>query len=138
MNEFDKLFKGLERDPEYIAIHAIHDFTLAIERRMIELGISRSALAEKLGVSRARVTQLLRGETNFTIESMVNLAVAVEGAVHISVEDMECRESEIDWFDHLPARRADRAISLWSRSADNYKSVNAPMETAPDGARTAA
>lgn len=138
MNEFDKLFEGIERDPEYIAIHAIHDFTLAIERRMLELGISRAALAERLGVSRPHVTQLLRGETNFTIESMVNLAVAVEGSVHISVEDMVCAETEIDWFDHLPARQVGSGILLWTQTADNYESVGPITGAATYAAGTAA
>lgn len=138
MNEFDKLFEGIERDPEYIAIHAKHDFTLAIERRLEERGISRSALAQLLGVSRAHVTQLLRGETNFTIETMVNIAVAVGGAVHISVEDMECDEGEVDWFDHLPQTPVKVGTLQWAKAADNYKNIAAAMEQAPDAARTAA
>lgn len=138
MNEFDKLFEDIERDPEYLKAHAINDFTLAIERKMHEKGISRADLANRLGVSRAHVTQLLRGETNFTIESMVNLSIAVGGSVHIQVEESACPEAQIEWPDHAAAIPAPR----WGGEdgvADNYEIAKYSARAgAYDETRTAA
>jgi len=49
-------------------------------------GVSRSDLARRLGVSPAYITKVLRGNINFTIDSMVRLVRAAGGEVHIRVE----------------------------------------------------
>lgn len=48
-----------------------------------ESGISRSDLAKKLGWSRARVTQVLSGEGNLTIETIHAVAKAVGAAFDV-------------------------------------------------------
>ncbi|MBU4555902.1 MAG: helix-turn-helix domain-containing protein, partial [Actinobacteria bacterium] len=45
--------------------------------RMLDMGLNRSQLAGLLGVSSARVTNILRGNTNFTMRSLVEIANAL-------------------------------------------------------------
>jgi transcriptional regulator with XRE-family HTH domain len=47
--------------------------------------ITRSDLARRLGVSPAYITKVLRGNVNFTVESMVRLVRAAGGEVKIQV-----------------------------------------------------
>lgn len=53
-------------------------FTEAVIARMESCGITRTDLAEKIGTSPAYVTKILRGDTNFTLESMVKIAQALD------------------------------------------------------------
>jgi transcriptional regulator with XRE-family HTH domain len=48
-------------------------------------GVSRSELARRLGVSPAYITKVLRGNVNFTLDSMVRLVRAAGGEVSLQV-----------------------------------------------------
>ena len=52
-------------------------FTEDLVARMKASGLTRCALAEKIGSSPAYVTKILRGHTNFTLDSMVKIATAL-------------------------------------------------------------
>ncbi len=53
------------------------EFTEELLGQMEAQGISRSELARSLGVKPARVTALLRGSNNFTLETMVRICRAI-------------------------------------------------------------
>jgi len=48
------------------------DFILQVEKKMEEEGINQKALAEKLGVSNGRVSQILRNPGNLTLKKIVD------------------------------------------------------------------
>jgi transcriptional regulator with XRE-family HTH domain len=52
-------------------------FTEDLVALMKSRGLTRTALAEKIGTSPAYVTKILRGDTNFTLDSMVKIATAL-------------------------------------------------------------
>lgn len=52
-------------------------FTEELIARMKASGLTRSALAAKIGSSPAYVTKILRGDSNFTLDSMVKIADAL-------------------------------------------------------------
>ena len=52
---------------------------------MNQQGISNADLARQLGKSRAYVTKVLRGTTNFTLESLVRIGRALSNEVKISL-----------------------------------------------------
>ena len=56
-----------------------------IYQAMNQQGISNSDLARRLGKSRAYVTKLLRGTTNFTLESLVRISRALSNEVEINL-----------------------------------------------------
>ena len=62
---------------DYKTERAIDVITEAIIDRMLELSLSRVELAGRLGVSPARVTNLLRG-ANFTVRTLVEIGNALD------------------------------------------------------------
>lgn len=64
---------------------AIQDFTEDLYRLMEEQNVNKAELARRIGKSRAYVTKVLRGNSNFTVESMVCLARALEGQLCIHI-----------------------------------------------------
>jgi transcriptional regulator with XRE-family HTH domain len=56
---------------------AISSFTNDIARLMAQQGVSQSELARRLGVSRARVSQLMRHTSSPTLRTMVEVAAAL-------------------------------------------------------------
>lgn len=93
---FRELFAEAERDPifwtERAILRATEEIFLAMERKRI----SRAELARRLDSSPAYVTKVLRGNANFTLETLARIAYALEGEFkfHISPRDMRTR-----WFD---------------------------------------
>ena len=62
--------------------------TADLLRLLDRLGVSRSELARRLGASPAHVTQILRGDTNFTLVSLEKLAAALGAELRV-VLDLE-------------------------------------------------
>ena len=62
---------------DYAVERAVDAVTEAIIDRMLQLNLSRAELAGRLGVSPARVTNLLRG-ANFTIRTLVEIGGALD------------------------------------------------------------
>lgn len=89
------LNKAKQRD-SYWAGKAIHEFTEDLFVLMEARGVSKAELARRMGSSPAYVTKALRGDTNFTIDSMVRLVRALDGqlSIHATRE-----EDDIRWFD---------------------------------------
>jgi transcriptional regulator with XRE-family HTH domain len=87
----------------------IVEFTEDLSRLMKEQNVSRAELAKRIGTSRAYVTKLLGGNANFTLATMVKLAFALDGAVHVHISD---KRAVTHWRDEIPdgpkARRQRR------------------------------
>jgi len=82
---FKELFEQAKRRNTYWVASLILDFTEGLHKIMESNGVSRSELARRLGVSPAYVTKVLRGNVNFTLDSMVRLARAAGGDVSLQV-----------------------------------------------------
>lgn len=63
---------------EYKVEEVIDSVTEDIVDRMLELGMTRKDLADRLDVSPARITRLLRGLNNFTVKTLVDVSRALE------------------------------------------------------------
>jgi transcriptional regulator with XRE-family HTH domain len=81
-----ELFNQAKERDTYWTTSIILDFTEGLHKIMEANGITRSDLARRLRVSPAYITKVLRGNINFTIDSMVRLVRAAGGEVHIQVE----------------------------------------------------
>ena len=64
-------------DPDYRAEGMANDVASQVARRMEDLGVSRSALAEALGVNRAYVSKVLNAPPNLTLRSIAAVAIAL-------------------------------------------------------------
>jgi len=82
---FKELFKEAKERNTYWVGSLILDFTEGLHKLMEANGVCRSELARRLGVSPAYVTKVLRGNVNFTLDSMVRLVRAVGGEVSLQV-----------------------------------------------------
>jgi len=82
---FKELLKEAKTRNTYWVGSLILDFTEGLHKLMKANGVSRSELARRLGVSPAYVTKVLRGNVNFTLDSMVRLVRAAGGDVSLQV-----------------------------------------------------
>ena len=62
--------------------------TEEIAGAMVDQGISRADIAERIGTSRANVTQLLSGSRNMTLRSLARLAHACGLRATIHLEEL--------------------------------------------------
>ena len=75
-----------EGDPDYEFHLAAIDVGERIVERMDELGLTQAGLARKMGVSRARISQILRGNDNLTLKSIVAVAVGLDCRVDLRLK----------------------------------------------------
>ena len=99
MGRYRRMFEAAQASPEAWMDGPVVEFTEELCRLMEEKGISRAELAKRIGTSRAYVTKLLGGNANFTLATMVKLAFALGGAVHIHIAD---RQAVTRWTDEMP------------------------------------
>lgn len=108
-----KTFKSLiEKARQHDAYHAAKvtlDFTEDLVRLMEQREVSNAELAKKIGSSPAYVTKVLRGDTNFTIETMVRLVRVLDGQICVHVGR---KEDQVRWIDVVHARPQPSAAWL--------------------------
>lgn len=83
----------MENDPELITTDVQLDVAVDIERLMEAEGLSKKELATRIGSSASYITQVLSGEKNLTIKSMVKLANAMGKRPRIEFIDKIARRS---------------------------------------------
>ena len=82
---FPELFAQAEEHADYWVAGAILEFTEGVVREMERQGVTRTELARRLGATPAYVTKILRGKANFTLETMVRLARALDVRLHVQL-----------------------------------------------------
>lgn len=110
-------YRGLAADPESRVDEVKIDFALCVERRLKQLGLSKTDLARQLGTSPAYVTKVLRGDANLTIKTMVELAHAVDGTLHLHIAP---RQAKVRWFEVIHGPTMDTSAQTdagqtWAR-----------------------
>jgi transcriptional regulator with XRE-family HTH domain len=99
---FAQLFEEAKKHEAYWVADAIYHFTKELHNLAAVAKISRTELARRLDVSPAYITKIFRGDVNFTIDTMVRLARAMEGKVHLHLAP---GEHELRWFDVISAKK---------------------------------
>jgi transcriptional regulator with XRE-family HTH domain len=89
MGKYGRLVGRIVQSVDYWAQAAMRRFVSDIDRRLIEQNVSRAQLAERLGTTPAYVTKVMRGDVNFTLETMTKLALAVGGRLQVKVVDRD-------------------------------------------------
>jgi len=78
------------RDPENLRLfqqeRLLFDVTEQMCKSMQEKGVSRSQLAELLGKSKGRISQILDGERNLTLRVVANVFTALGQSLTVSTE----------------------------------------------------
>jgi transcriptional regulator with XRE-family HTH domain len=92
LQSFDQLYKAAEKDGSLNVESVKLQFAISLTKLMQSEGQSRSDLAKKIGKTNAYITKALRGDTNFTIGSMVMLVTAMRGKLDVVVSDVNGHE----------------------------------------------
>ena len=94
MNNHDLLSQWLGESPEnrlaFMEEGLILDATETVFKAMEERGMSKAALAEQLGSSKAHVTQLLNGSRNMTLRTFARIAFSLDMAPSVELKDLNC------------------------------------------------
>ncbi len=93
---YEELRSRFERDPKYWVEYLKIVFSEDVGRLMDEHGMNQADLAGRLGTSRAYITRLFRGTFNPTIETLVKVALALDGRVALH---LHAHQTAARWFD---------------------------------------
>src|SRR5712692_4629103 len=96
--EIQAALKAARETHEYRAEGASIEFTDAMVTRMREAGVSRSELARMIKTTPAYISKILRGATNFSLDSMVKIANALncELRVHLQPSGAKSRKLNVN------------------------------------------
>jgi transcriptional regulator with XRE-family HTH domain len=142
-------------DPKVIEAeeNLLIDFHFLLQEVMNEKGMTRSELAERAGLSKARLTQILGSEANPTIKSMARLFHALDEKVCLSRKPFDAeregdgsqapsaKETEWQWGnarseDRKHDKELARIVKASFASNDNYASrvmfIDSEVALAPD------
>jgi transcriptional regulator with XRE-family HTH domain len=93
--DFTAMWEEARSRDTYWTELAIIEFTEELCRCMETQGITRADLARRMNVSPAFITKILRGNSNFTLETMTKLARAVGSELRLHLEpEAPCRTGE--------------------------------------------
>lgn len=117
--------------PRPRALPAEADIRLQVELRRLNLhlaelinkvmereGVSRAELARRLGVSRSHVTQMLAGDRNLNLRSVVEALYRLEARLHAEARPLVGDESaprSVDWDSGLATRDEADLMLRWRR-----------------------
>jgi len=88
--EFQRLMEQARNTHSYRLEGAVLEFTEEMVARMDKLGVNRTELARRINSSPAYITKILRGTTNFTLDSMVKISHALGCTYRSHLEPEGC------------------------------------------------
>ncbi len=111
MGKYGQMVQAASHSAEYWTHAAMRNFVRDLAERMEMLGLKKTDIASRLGVSPAYVTKAMRGQTNFTLESMTKLAIAVGATLQVRVVERQSITSGQSWTTTRNARPATTSIA---------------------------
>ena len=86
---FDNVWDALEDTPAEAANMSMRSrLMIAIEQRVRKWDVTQAEAARRLGITQPRLNDLLRGRiTNFSLDTLINLAAAAGLSVRLDVAD---------------------------------------------------
>ncbi len=84
-DRFDALLKKFQGDPQFIAEGLLLDINEQLVKLLQEQGVSKSVLAQRLGVSNAYISKLLNGNENLTIKQLVKIATVLGCKIDVAL-----------------------------------------------------
>jgi len=108
--------KNIRQSHDYRLEKAKLEFIQGVTRIMQQKEITNAELARRLETSPAYITKVMRGDTNFTLDSLVKITYALDSKVHIHVADTSAkvRWTEAFSFDRLadnePSQKARKVV----------------------------
>lgn len=148
---FDRIVAELQKSHEIYREECLLEFTEEVARRMKSLGLTRKSLAERLNWSKSRISKVLNGRPNLTIDTVAQIAFALDWKPKLSFRPIaeeprgsqgrEVWQSAPTGTGHRPAPGWDAEENLVSRQslarAFEYrqkkmeKAIGTPVEAPP-------
>ena len=97
----DDWIRQYEGDPEFEFDLLAIDIGERMVERMEQLSMTRTELAGKIGVSKARISQILSGNDNLTLKSLVAVAGGLESRIELRLKSKEIDKPSAH-FEWLP------------------------------------
>lgn len=91
IQSFKSRLSAIKQTHSYRVERTKLEFVRGLTRLLKLKGVSNSELASRMETSNAYITKALRGDTNFTIDTMVKLSHAAGGHLHIHIADINAR-----------------------------------------------
>jgi transcriptional regulator with XRE-family HTH domain len=77
------------RSPEYWFEEAQNELYRQVVEYMEKTGLNQTQLADKLGVSKGYVSQILKGEFNYTLKKLIEISLAVGKVPQVGYKSVE-------------------------------------------------
>jgi transcriptional regulator with XRE-family HTH domain len=125
----DKLKKGFDVASVEAEEDLVIDIQFLLQSVLVESGITRAELAKRLGLSKARLSQLFAAESNPTVRTCARLFHALDKRLNVSVGGSGHKSSGAvgsDWHVEMNAE----PVSAWKRRAAADQSVVAVLKEA--------
>jgi transcriptional regulator with XRE-family HTH domain len=127
-SSFEELFERAEQRTGYWVELAKLEFTEEMLARMKAAGVTKSQLASTLGAKPAFVTRLTSGHNNFTLETMVRVARALDCEFRSHLQPVGTKACWINVLRNEPPRPAPG----WpSRGFQKPKTIRLDFRNAP-------
>ena len=94
--KYKKHFEDAKKKDAYWINQITLQFATALWNKMQANGIKPSQLAKIIGTSPAYITKVLRGDANYTVETLYKLSKAVDCKIQINMVDNNTNQHE-DW-----------------------------------------
>jgi len=101
--ELQAMMAAARKTHAYKVETSIMEFTEELVRLMEDRGISKSELARKIGANPAYITKILRGTSNFTMDTLVKIATALDCEFRCHLQP---GGHSTQWFDFLHEKPA--------------------------------
>ncbi|MCF8056079.1 MAG: helix-turn-helix domain-containing protein [Desulfocapsa sp.] len=115
-NSFKELWDNIEDDEQYLIEKNILDFTLQLHQLMEKRGVNKTELASLYGSSQAYITKIMKGNANFTLETMTKLVNVIDGKLTIHITGKE--EKNQKWFRVIEGKK--KKAHRWNKSVKEY------------------
>ena len=112
------------RSPEYWFEDAQDELYRQVVNYMEREGINQTQLAERLGVTKGYISQVLKGEFNYTLKKFIDLSLAVGMVPRIDYKPVEeiIAKDKITFF-FLPYKLANSNSSMRIQTMVNGKAL---------------
>jgi transcriptional regulator with XRE-family HTH domain len=125
---FADLFREIEQSDVYhiegVKVEIAEQIYLAMKHQ----SVSNAELARRLGKSRAYVTKLLQGSTNFTLESLTKIARALDCQIDFQFSPRH-KASELDELWEAGRRSASHSKVPFRPITEYIKLIETPLRT---------
>lgn len=109
-------YKNAKNSDSYWVEKAKNRFAIALEKLIEKKGLNKSQFAKKINASGAYVTKMLGGNANFTIETMVKTARALDCQLHIHIAP---KNHKVSWVERAPQKEKFTSKNVVSMRRSN-------------------